>query len=86
MKNKIHQCRVSRLNQPHTCRMSEVWHVHSQCTAKCLMRRIVSIVWADSDITVAALIEVINDLTTYQVCYNKASRVKEHTLALLWGD
>jgi hypothetical protein len=45
-----------------------------------------SIVWAQSDITVAALIEVIHTLTTYRVCYNKAWRAKEHALALLWGD
>jgi hypothetical protein len=46
----------------------------------------VSIVWADSDITIAALIEVIHGLTTYQVRYDKAWRVNEHALALLWGD
>jgi hypothetical protein len=44
------------------------------------------IVWADSDITVATLIEVIDDLTTYQVRYGKACRAKEHTLVFLWGD
>jgi hypothetical protein len=42
--------------------------------------------WVDSDITVAALIEVIHGLTPYRVWYNKAWRVKEYTLALLWGD
>jgi hypothetical protein len=46
----------------------------------------VSIVWVDSDITAAALIEVIHGLTTYWVRYGKAWRAKEHTLALLWGD
>jgi hypothetical protein len=45
-----------------------------------------SIVWTDSDIIVVVLIEVIHGLTTYQVCYGKAWRAKEHTLALLWGD
>jgi hypothetical protein len=45
-----------------------------------------SIMWAQSDITVAALIEVIHGLTTYRVHYDKAWRAKEHTLALLWGD
>jgi hypothetical protein len=35
---------------------------------------------------VAALIEVIHDLTTYQVHYGKAWRAKEHTLTLFWGD
>jgi hypothetical protein len=35
---------------------------------------------------VAALIEVIHGLTTYQVRYGKASRAKEHALSLLWGD
>jgi hypothetical protein len=44
------------------------------------------IVWANSDITVAALIEVIDGLTTYRVHYNKAWRAKEHALAFLWGD
>jgi hypothetical protein len=46
----------------------------------------VSIVWVDSDITVAALIEIINGLTTYQVCYDKAWRAKEYALAFLWGN
>jgi hypothetical protein len=45
-----------------------------------------SIMWAQSDITVTALIEVIDGLTTYRVFYGKAWRVKEHALALLWGD
>jgi hypothetical protein len=84
--NEIHQWRVSRVKQPHTCGMSEVRHVHSQCTTKYLGWQIVSIVWADSDITVATLIEAINCVTTYRVSYGKAWRAKEHTLALLWGD
>jgi hypothetical protein len=46
----------------------------------------VSIVWADYDITIAALIEAINCITTYQVSYSKSWRAKEHTLVLLWGD
>jgi hypothetical protein len=46
----------------------------------------VSIVWADSDIMVAALIEVIHDLTIYRVRYGKTWKAKEHSLALLWGD
>jgi hypothetical protein len=45
-----------------------------------------SIVGAQSDITVAALIEVIHGLTTYRICHGKAWRTKEHALALLWGD
>jgi hypothetical protein len=84
--NEIHQWRVSRVKQPHTCGTSEVRHVHSQCMAKYLGRRIVSIMWADSDITVAALIEAIHYLTTYWVCYGKAWRANEHALVLLWGD
>jgi hypothetical protein len=43
----------------------------------------VSIVWADSDITVASLIEAINWLTTYWVSYDKAWKAKEHALTLL---
>jgi hypothetical protein len=35
-----------------------------------------SIMWADSDITVAALIEAIHCLTTYQVNYGKVWRAK----------
>jgi hypothetical protein len=85
-KNKIHQWKVSRVKQPHTCGTSEVRHVHSQCTTRFIGRRIISIVWADSDITVATLMEVIHNLTTYWVCYDKAWRAKEHTLTLLWGD
>jgi hypothetical protein len=84
--NKIHQWRVSTVKQPHTYGTSKVRHVHSQCTTKYLRRQIVSIVWADSDITVAALIEAINCLITYRVSYGKAWRAKKHTLALLWGD
>jgi hypothetical protein len=74
------------VKQPHTCGTSKVRHVHSQCTTKYLGQRIVSIVWTDSDITVAALIESINCLTTYRVSYGKTWRAKEHALALLWGD
>jgi hypothetical protein len=82
--NGIHQWRVSTVKQTNTCGMSEVQHVHSQCTGKYMWRRIVLIVWADSDITVATLIEAINCLTIYQVSYDKAWRAKEHTLTLLW--
>jgi hypothetical protein len=74
------------VKQPHTCDTSEVQQIHSQCTAKYLGRRIVSIVWANSDITVAALIEVIHGLTTYRIHYGKTWRAKEHVLTLLWVD
>jgi hypothetical protein len=84
--NEIYQWRVSRVKQPDTCHMPELRYVNSQCTTKYLGRRIVSIVWADSDITIAALIEAIHCLTTYQILYEKTWRAKEHTLALLWGD
>jgi hypothetical protein len=74
------------VKQPHICGTLEVRHVHPQCTTRFLGRQIMSIVWAQSDIIVAALIEVIHGLTTYRVCYGKTWWVKEHTLALLWGD
>jgi hypothetical protein len=74
------------VKEPHTYGTSEVRHVYSQCMTKYLGHRIVSIVWTDSDITVAALIEVIHEITTYRVRYDKAWRVKEHVLALLWED
>jgi hypothetical protein len=45
-----------------------------------------SIVWADSDITIAALIEVIHDLIIYRVWYDNTLRAKEHALTLLWRD
>jgi hypothetical protein len=45
-----------------------------------------SIVWADSDIMMTALIEAIHGLTTYQVHYGKACRAKVHALSLLWAD
>jgi hypothetical protein len=83
MKNEIHQWMVCMVKQSHTCGTSEVRHVHPQCTTKFLGHQIMSIVWAQSNITVAALIEVIHGLTTYQVRYDKAWRVKEHALALL---
>jgi hypothetical protein len=84
-KNEINQWKVSRVTQPHSCGMSEVWHDHPQCTTRFLEHQIMSIMWADSDITVATLIEVIHVLTTYWVQYDKAWRAKEHALALLWG-
>jgi hypothetical protein len=74
------------VKQPHTCGTSEVRHVHPQCTARFLGCRIMSIMWAQSDITVAALIKVIHSLTTYRVHYSKDWGAKEHTLALLWRD
>jgi hypothetical protein len=74
------------VKQPHNCGTSEVRHVHSQCTARYLGQRIVSVMWANSDITAAALIEVIHDLTIYRIRYGKAWKAKEHTLALLWRD
>jgi hypothetical protein len=85
-KNEIHQWRVSRVKQPHTCGTPEVQHAHSQFTTKYIGRRIVSIILVDSDITVAALIEGIHGLTTYRVHYGKAWKAKEHALALLWRD
>jgi hypothetical protein len=54
--------------------------------ARYLGHQIVSILWADYDIMVDALIEVIHGLTTYRVLYGKAWRTKVHTLALLWGN
>jgi hypothetical protein len=72
MKNEIHQWKVSRVKQPHSCGTSEVRHDHSQCTIMFMGRRTMSIVWADSDITIDALIEVIHGLTTYRVQYDKA--------------
>jgi hypothetical protein len=71
-KNEIHQWKVSRVKQPHSCGISEVRHDHPQCTTMFLGCRIMSIVWADSDITVAALIEVVHGITTYRVRYSKA--------------
>jgi hypothetical protein len=50
------------VRQPHVCATSDVWHAHSQCTLKYLDCRIVSMVWVDCDIMVAALIEVIHSL------------------------
>jgi hypothetical protein len=85
-KNEIHQWKVCTVKQPHTCGMLEVRHVHPQFMGRFLGHRIMSIVWAQSDITIAALIEVIHGLTTYQVHYGKAWRAKEHALSLLWGD
>jgi hypothetical protein len=86
MKNEIHQWKVCTMKKHHTCGTSEVRHVHPQCTAKFSGRQIMSIVWAQSDITVAALIEVIHGLTTYRIRYGKAWRTKEHALTLLCGD
>jgi hypothetical protein len=85
-KNEIHQWKLCTVKQPHTCGTSEVWHVHPQCTARFLGCQVMSIVWAQSDITIAALIEVMHSLTIYRVHYGKACRIKEYALALLWGD
>jgi hypothetical protein len=83
MKNEIHQWKMCTVKQSHTCGTSEVWHVHPQCTARFLGHQIMLIMWAQSDITVVALIEVIHGLTTYRVRYDKGWRAKEHALALL---
>jgi hypothetical protein len=72
MKNKLHQWKVSRVKQPHSCGMSEVQHDHPQCTIRFLGCQIISIVWVNSNITVVALIEVIHSLTIYRVRYDKA--------------
>jgi hypothetical protein len=85
-KNEIHQWKVSGVQQHHAYGTSEVCHVHPQCMARFLGCQIMSIVWANSDITVAALIEVIHILITYRVHYDKAWRAKEHAFTLLWGD
>jgi hypothetical protein len=82
MKNEIHQWKVCTVKQSHTCGTSEVWHVHPQCMTRFLERQIMSVVWAQSDITVTSLIEVIHGLTTYRVCYGKAWRAMEHALTL----
>jgi hypothetical protein len=70
---------------------SYLWYVKSLARSlsmhsKVPERRIMSIVWTDSDINVDTLIAVNHGLTIYRVCYNKAWRTKEHALALLWGD
>jgi hypothetical protein len=83
-KNEIHQWKISRVKQLHSCGTSEVCHDHPQCMTRFLGRRIMSIVWANSDIIVVALIEMIHGLTTYRVHYDKAWRANEHTLAFLW--
>jgi hypothetical protein len=54
------------VKQPHTCDTSEVRHFHTQCMTRFLGHQIMSIVWAQFDITVATLIEVIHGLTTYR--------------------
>jgi hypothetical protein len=74
------------VKQPYSCGTSKVRHDHPHCTSRFLGCRIMSIVWADFDISVAALIEVIHGLTIYQVRYDKAWRAKENALALLWED
>jgi hypothetical protein len=56
----------------------------TQSTTKYLGHHIMSIVLANSDITVATLIEFIHNLTTYWVRYDKSWRAKKHALALLW--
>jgi hypothetical protein len=43
-KNETHEWRVSRVKKPHTCGMSEVQHIHSQCMTKYLGHQIMSIV------------------------------------------
>jgi hypothetical protein len=74
MKNEIHQWRVPRVKQPHTCSTSEVQHALSQFTTKFNGCRIVSTMWVDSDITVATLIEGIHGLTTYQVVIPRSEK------------
>jgi hypothetical protein len=56
---------------------SYLWYVRSLACSpsmhdKVFGDQIMSIVWAESDITVVALIKVVHGLTTYQVRYGEA--------------
>ncbi|RCV30938.1 hypothetical protein SETIT_6G136100v2 [Setaria italica] len=60
--------------------------VHVQCTAKYLGRHILGIIRKDSETLIPSLVESIFAFSGYHVKYSKAWRVKQHTVALLWGD
>ena len=55
---------------------------HAQNT---LGRRIVGVVKADLDGSIAGLVESINGFTSYRVSYSKAWRAKQHAIELLYG-
>ena len=78
--------KVRRVSQPHTCGSAALLQEHSQCTARYLGYRIAPMVWADSDISIAALQKHIVGMTNYQVKYGKAWRAKQSAMAYLWGD
>uniref|UniRef100_K3YMG6 SWIM-type domain-containing protein n=1 Tax=Setaria italica TaxID=4555 RepID=K3YMG6_SETIT len=80
------QWRISNVVQPHTCRPSQPKRVHVQCTAKYLGRHILGIIRKDSETLIPSLVESIFAFSGYHVKYSKAWRVKQHTVALLWGD
>ena len=86
LKCNVQKWKVVTVKQPHMCGRSDIQQVHPQCTTRFLGRWIVSIVWADSDTMVAALIEFIQGVTMYRVRYGKAWRAKQHAMSLLWGD
>ena len=77
--------KITKVVQPHTCGSSEGQVSHAQNTAKYLGRRIVGVVKADLDGTIAGLVETIYGFISYRVSYSKAWRAKQHAIELLYG-
>ena len=80
------QWKITRVVQPHTCRSAKPKQEHAQCTARYLGRRILGIIYKDSDTSVPSLVESIFAFSGFRVKYSKAWRAKQHAMSVLWGD
>jgi hypothetical protein len=75
--------KIRNVKQPHMCQSLKPKGVHGQNTARYLGRRLVGLVRADSDTSVASMIETIWGFTRYRVNYSKAWQAKQHAIELL---
>jgi NAD-dependent dihydropyrimidine dehydrogenase PreA subunit len=78
--------RVTKVEQPHTCRDNSSKHSHPQLTARYLARRILGCVDADNNVSVSMLQQNIYTFTGYEVKYGKAWHAKQIALAIRWGS
>uniref|UniRef100_K3Y1J4 Transposase MuDR plant domain-containing protein n=1 Tax=Setaria italica TaxID=4555 RepID=K3Y1J4_SETIT len=80
------QWRISNVVQPYTYRSSQSKQVHVQCIAKYLGQHILGIIRKYIETSVPSLMESIFTFSGYRFKYSKAWWVKQHAVALLWGD
>jgi hypothetical protein len=62
--------KITKVEEPHTCRSSQVKGVHAQLTASYIGRCILGVVRDNSDVTVSSLIESIFMFAGYHVKYS----------------